>query len=87
MKPEQNISKARKTFLNLTGNECNAVHGQWVSISLNEWIIYLEKQACENHSPMTDEHLRHEFLNFMIQAFDKSSYGAGCDFELFEERQ
>lgn len=87
MKSQQNISKAQNTFINLTGNEDTTVQGGWVSVSLHEWIVYLEQKVCVNHSLMTDEWLRHEFLNFIIQALDNCSYGAGCNYELYEERK
>ena len=72
--------------LKINNHESYRFDGQWVSLSLDEWLLYVETQSFDINTFNVALNLKRYFLDFVIEKINNANYGAGCHYELYEQR-
>jgi len=74
--------KATHVYHNIAAE---SIDGTWNEFSLNDWVLNVENQKPDDsYNPQC---LRVALLDYFIEKANKCTYGASCDYELFEERK
>lgn len=88
MNQENNIiSDVFYKTLKIQHNEPTKVNGGWVSLELDGWLSFANNQSINHAATGSLSDLTLCFLDFLKEKINDGGYGAGCHYELYEERR